>query len=104
MAAQESGRPRDTPEQCTLLRLQREERHRKLKQTTQGLHEHAAFLAEDGPRRTNRVQSQLYNTEHIGTGRKPCYTFVLFGEEGWDADDDYGYQIVVNWYDLCSAN
>ena len=93
------GRPRDKPKKRTIRRLQRKARRRKLKQTAQRLREHAAFLAEDGPRRSLRIQSQLYNTEHINNGREPRYTFVLVGEEGWDEDDEYGYQILVNWYD-----
>ena len=91
------GHPRDTPEQRTRRRLQREERRRKLKQLAQRLRKHAAFRAEDGLRGSLRLQSQALNKGHTGTERGPRYAFVLFGEEGWDADDDYGYQIVVNW-------
>jgi hypothetical protein len=98
------GRPRDTPEQRTRRRLQREERRRKLKQTAQRLREHAAVLAEEGPRSSLRLQSKALNSNHVGTARGPRYRFILFGEEGWEADDDYGYQIVVNWYPEDDAN
>ena len=27
------------------------------------------------------------------------YTFILFGEEGWDENDEYDHQIRVNFYD-----
>jgi hypothetical protein len=91
------GRPRDTPEQRTRRRLQRKERRRKLKQLAQRLRKHAAFRAKDGLRGSLRLLSQALNKGHTGTERGPRYTFVLFGEKGWEADDDYEYQIVVNW-------
>jgi hypothetical protein len=91
------GHPRDTPERRTLRRLQREERRRKLRQTAQRLREQAALKAEDGLRRSLRLENQELNKGHTCPVRRPCFTFILFGEEGWEADDDYGYQIVVNW-------
>ena len=89
--------PRDTPEQRTLRRLQREERRRKLKQTAQRLREHAAIQAEAGSRRSLRLEKKELNKGHICPERGPCFSFILFGEEGWEPDDEYGFHIVFNW-------
>ena len=91
------GRPRDTPERHTLRRLLREERRRKLKQTAQRLREHAAIQAEAGPRRSLRLEKKELNKGHICPERGPCFSFILFGEEGWEPDDEYGFHIVFNW-------
>jgi hypothetical protein len=94
------GRPRDTPEKRALRRLQREAHRQKLQQTAQHLRNVEALakneLASDmgATRRSLRIVSKKWNKKEPGQ-----YTFILFGEEGWDEKDEYDHQIWVNFYD-----
>ena len=94
------GRPRDTPEKRALRRLQHEARRQKLQQIAQHLRDVEALnknelaLETGATRRSLRIVSKKWNKNEPGQ-----YTFILFGEEGWDENDEYDYQIRVNFYD-----
>ncbi len=95
------GWPRDTIGQRNRRRRQREAHRRKLQQAAQRLRDAAGQAEKEGqPRRSLRILSQEYNREYIAAGLGPRFTFVLFGEEGWDVNYDIEeYQIRSN-YDL----
>jgi hypothetical protein len=98
------GRPRDTPEQRTIRRLQCEARHQKLQQTAQHLRNVEALAKDElasetgATRRSLCLQSKKWNKDEPGQ-----YTFILFGEEGWDKNDEYDHQIQVNFYDAATG-
>ena len=83
------GRPRDTPEKRALRRLQREARRQKLQQIAQHLRDVEALnknelaLETGATRRSLRIVSKKWNKNEPGQ-----YTFILFGEEGWDENDE----------------
>ncbi len=91
------SRPRDTPLQRQQRQENRVARRWLLQRAARRLRNAAALAATRGPRRRSlRREWHNDNAELIAAGRGPLYTFVLYGEEGWDVDDEEGYQIRVN--------
>ncbi len=83
------GRPRDTPAQRILRQRQREARRCELLITAQFLRDAAVLVAEEGPRRSLRIQWRTENALLLTEGIQPFYTYTLFGESDWRLDDGF---------------